>query len=162
MLHALYLKRNMKEITALIISLIFSFAVSGQKTIELGECEILRIDSITLCSSHYSITVLTSVDTFTTVIPKSVIKLPLKELTGITRKISAEPMDSIFLNIDSNLVLIALVGSVGSHPDYDQYDQISYTWKVKKNFWKKEEIELKLSCYYQDKKQTNLMITKIE
>ncbi|QNR25120.1 hypothetical protein [Croceimicrobium hydrocarbonivorans] len=152
----------MKEITALLISLIFSFTVSAQKNINLGECEILRIDSIALCSSHYSITVLTSLDTFRSVIPKSVIESPLKELTGKTRKISAEPIDSLILDIDSKLVYIALVGTVSSDPDYDQYDQISYTWKVKKNLWKKEEIELNLSYYYHNKKETNLLITKIE
>lgn len=107
-------------------------------------------------------TVLTSVDTFTTVISKSVIESPIKELTGKTRKISAEPIDSLILNIDSELVFIELLGTTVSHPDYDQYDQTRYTWKVKKDLWKKEEIELNLSYYYQDKKQTNLLITKIE
>lgn len=148
--------------TALLISLIFSLTVSGQKTIELGECEILQIDSITFCSSHYSMTLLTSIDTFTTVIPKSVIKRPIQDLTGKTRKISAEPIDSLILDIDSRPVLLELHGSAVSHPDYDQYDLTRYTWKVKKNLWKKEEVELNLSYFYQDKKQTNLLITKIE
>ena len=152
----------MKEMTALLLSFIFSLTVSGQKTIELGECKILKIDSITLCSSHYSMTMLTSIDTFTTVIPKSVIKGPIQELTGKTRKISAEPIDSLILDINSRLVFLELLGTAVTHPDYSQYDQTRYTWKVKKNLWKKEEVELNLSYFYQDKRQTNLQITKIE
>lgn len=148
--------------TAFLLSFIFSLTVSGQKTIELGECKILKIDSITLCSSHYSMTMLTSIDTFTTVIPKSVIKGPIQELTGKTRKISAEPIDSLILDIDSRLVFLELIATATSHPDYSQYDQIRYTWKVKKNLWKNEDVELNLSYFYQDKSQINLLITKVE
>jgi hypothetical protein len=105
---------------------------------------------------------LTSIDTFTTVIQKSVIKGPIQELTGKTRKISAEPIDSLILDIDSRIVFLELLGTAVSHPDYNQYDHIRYTWEVKKNLWKKEEVELNLSYFYQAEKQTNLLITKIE
>lgn len=147
---------------ALLIGLILNFSVQAQDSIDFGMCQVLKIDSIDYCNSHYSISFVTTIDTFTTVIEKEIVKSPIVSLIGKTVNISGESMNTLVLNQKDRFVTIGLVHSWESHSDVHTYNDIHYSWKTKKNFWKKEFVSITLTELPLGNKKTNVRITKLE
>ena len=152
----------MKIITSFLFVIIFGIPSHGQKSIDLKECEILTIDSITLCSSHYSIKLLTSVDTFCAVVDKSLIIGQADSLVGRVMNIRAETIKTLVLDINDSIQAVNLIGILESHREFDRYSKTQYNWKVKKTIFRKQKVSLTLSYICIDKKQSHLRLIEID
>ncbi len=133
-----------------------------QEIIDIGECKIIAVDSITLCFSHYSLVLLTSCDTLYSIIEKSLLTHGIDSYRGIKSKVLASSMIELVLEFDKATLKIPLIHSQVSYRDSNKYDETMYFWKVKTGFLKKRIVRIVLSDFYRNGENNFLQVLEVK
>lgn len=81
---------------------------------------------------------------------------------GKTANITGVSMNALVLNHGIKTIKIGIVQAQESHPDTNTYSSTRYSYKVRKNLWKKEFVRITLSSLEFNKSKTCVRITKLE
>lgn len=155
---------RMKYLFGILLFLSAKFAFA-QDTIIFKNCEVISIDSINYCSTHYAILLLTDVDTFSTLIEKNDLQQNLSELIGNHYNVETFYLDSARIGVCGKVYFFKPFFSIATHMPNGAISKraASYKWKIKPRKWhRKEKFELRLSNFYMQWEGRPLIVKNLQ